>query len=69
MRNFGRENGHFSRKKRHSEILVREIFVQFPPNSAPGLCNFIYTYFLWQFLSFFFKQTTFQRTFCATCRL
>ena len=29
--NFGRENGNFFRKKRHSEILVREKFLRPPP--------------------------------------
>ena len=37
-KNFGRENGNLCRKKRHSEILVRETFFRPPtPNTAPGL--------------------------------
>src|SRR6218665_2258206 len=37
IRNFRRENRHFFRKKRNSEILVREKVFPSPPNSAPGL--------------------------------
>jgi len=36
IRNFGRENGNFFWRNRHSEILVHENFVH-PPNSATGL--------------------------------
>jgi|SRR6218665_1171760 len=36
IRNFGRENGNFFLEKRHSEILVCEIF-SVSPNWAPGL--------------------------------